>query len=88
MDFLHSREYLNGGDIVAVDCSHQCNIGVLNDSAFRLYKQGSSFIGHYLSYKKFPVKIKIVSTGYWNIVLDLGGGIANIQHSISFIKNS
>ena len=39
--------------------------------------------GHY---KMFPVRIVVPSSDYWNVTIDLGGGRANIQYDISFIK--
>lgn len=88
MQFLHKREYLDAGDIVVVDCSHQCNVCVMDDTNFQYYRSGGQFRhlgGHY---KRFPVRIAVPSSGYWNVTLDLGGGVATIRHSIGFIKNS
>jgi hypothetical protein len=42
-DFIHAREYLNEGDVVIVECSHQCNIILLDDSNFQNYRSGHSF---------------------------------------------
>ena len=88
MSFLHSREHLNKGDIAVVDCSHQCNIMLMNDSNFRKYKSGQQFTHHGGHFKKLPARIAVPETGYWNIILDLGGGRATIKHSISFVRNS
>lgn len=88
MNFLHTRESLSEGDIVVVDCSHQCNVCIMDDNNFRNYKAGRKWKGFGGFYKKLPAKIIVPSTGYWNIVLDLAGGSATIQHSISFIRNS
>jgi hypothetical protein len=87
MNFLHKREHLNQGDIAVVDCSHQCNIMLTDDTNFRKYKSGQQFSYHGGHFKIFPAKIAAPSTGYWNIVLDLGGGSATVKHSISFIRN-
>lgn len=87
MDFLHNREHLNQGDVVVVDCSHQCNIMLINDSNFSKYKSGQKFSYHGGHYKMFPAKLPAPSSGYWNIVLDLGGGSATVRHSISIIRN-
>ena len=88
MNFLHTRENLNSGDVVVVDCSHQCNIMLLTDHNFNHYKKGNKFQYHGGAYKMFPVRISVPSNDNWNIVLDLGGGNATVEHSISFIKNS
>ena len=87
MSFLHKREYLDGGDVVIVNCSHQCNVMLTDDDNFQRYKGGQQFQYHGGFYKRLPARIGVPRTGYWNITLDLGGGSANIRHSISVIKN-
>jgi hypothetical protein len=86
MQFLHQREYLNTGDVVVVNCSHRCNIRLTDDYNFRGFKSGGrhSYYGGHFTH--FPARIAVPSTGYWNITIDLGGGSATIQHSISIIK--
>ncbi|MGV3000750.1 DUF1883 domain-containing protein [Vibrio sp. E150_018] len=78
--------HLNQGDIVVVECSHQCNVRILTDSNFSNYKRGSRFQYHGGFYEMLPARIQAPTTGYWNVVLDLGGGSANIRHSISVIS--
>jgi len=29
-DFIHSREFLHQGDIVVVNCSHRCNVRIMD----------------------------------------------------------
>ena len=88
MKFLHSKEYLNAGDIVVVDCTHQCNVILLDDQNFNNYRNGKRFSHYGGHYKMFPARIPAPSTGNWNIVIDLGGGTATIKHSISIIRNN
>lgn len=85
MSFLHKRMHLNHGDIVVVDCSHQCNVSILTDTNFSNYKSGRRYQYHGGFFKMLPARIQAPSTGYWNVVIDLGGGSANIRHSISVI---
>ena len=87
MNFLHSREHLNEGDIVEVDCSHQCNVRLTTDTNFANFKRGRAhqYFGGF--YKMLPARIAAPHTGYWNITIDLGGGSANIRHSINIIRN-
>jgi len=87
-DFLHQREHLSVGDIVAVNCSHQCNVMLLSDGNFSAYRSGRGFDYYGGRYKRFPVRLSPPSSGYWNVVLDLGGGSARITHSIRIIKRS
>jgi hypothetical protein len=82
MGFLQSKEYLNAGDVVIVNSSHQCNIMLLDDSNFRIYQAGGRFTCYGGFYKMLPARIAVPSTGHWNIVLDLGGRNATIKYSI------
>lgn len=88
MTFLHKREFLDSGDLAVVDCSHQCNVMLLDDNNFQKYKSRRAF--RYLGgfFKRLPAQIVANKIGYWNIVLDLGGGSARIKHSIRILKNS
>ncbi|PHM38195.1 hypothetical protein Xmau_03582 [Xenorhabdus mauleonii] len=85
MQFLHKRIHLNQGDVVKVDCSHQCNIMLLTDSDFHKYRNGGQFNYYGGFYKALPARISAPHSGYWNVTLDIGGGSANIRHSISVI---
>ena len=86
MDFIHAREYLQGGDIVVVNSTHQCNIVLTTDSEFENYRSGRKF-GHYGGrYKMFPARIPVPHADNWNVALDLGGGSASIRYSIGYIK--
>jgi hypothetical protein len=86
MDFIHAREYLQQGDTVVVNSSHQCNICLMIDSEFNSYRSGRSFQNYGGFYTHFPVSIIVPHTDNWNVTLDLAGGTANIQYSISYIK--
>lgn len=86
MNFIHAKEYLNAGDVVQVDCSHQCNVMLTTDSNFQNYRRGNQFSYYGGHYKRFPVRIKAPSNGHWNVTIDLGGRSANIQYSINVIK--
>ena len=85
MSFLHKRMHLNAGDIVVVDCSHQCNVMILTDNNFSNYQRGGQFHYHGGHYKRLPARIQVPHSDEWNVVLDLGGGSASIRHSISVI---
>jgi hypothetical protein len=37
-------------------------------------------------YKMLPARITAPHSGEWNVVLDLGGGSANVRHGISVIR--
>lgn len=86
MDFIHGREYLDEGDIVVVNCSHQCNVLVMDDANFSSYRTGGRFEYRGGHYKRFPARIPVPYSGFWNATLDLGGGSANIKYGISYVK--
>lgn len=85
MDFLHSREYLDEGDTVVVDCSHKCNILLMDDSNFQNYKSGRAFRYHGGHFEELPARITAPSSGHWNITIDIAGASASIRHSINII---
>ncbi|WP_273820573.1 DUF1883 domain-containing protein [Pseudomonas asplenii] len=87
MNFLHTREYLEQGDIVVVECSHHCNVRLTTDNNFAQFKRGKD---HYYCggfYNTLPARIAAPHSGYWNVTIDLVGGTTNLTHSISIIRN-
>jgi len=70
MKFIHQREHLNEDDIVVVESSQPCNIRLMNDANFRSFKNGGRHTYHGGAFDKFPAKITVPSSGYWNITLD------------------
>ena len=86
MKFEHAREYLNQGDLVIVNCSHQCNVRLMDDTNFSRYKRAESHRYYGGFYEKLPARIGVPHSGFWNVTLDLGGGSANIKFSIDVLK--
>ena len=70
MKFIHRREVLHEGDLVIIFCSQPCNIRLMNDANFRSFKNGGRHTYHGGAFDRFPAKIIVPSTGYWNITLD------------------
>ena len=70
MKFIHQREYLKEGDTVIIQSSQACNIRLMSDANFRSFKNGGRHTYHGGAFEDFPAKIKVPSTGYWNITLD------------------
>jgi hypothetical protein len=85
-NLIHSREYLHQGDIVIVNCDHQCNVRVMDDSNFNSYRSGGRHNYHGGFYRMLPARIPVPNDGYWNVTIDLGGGRANIRYSINYLK--
>lgn len=88
MQFLHKREYLQEGDVVEVDCSHQCNVLLTTDTHFSNYKNGRRYEYYGGFYERLPARIAVPHTGNWNITIDIGGGSARLTHSIRIHRNS
>jgi hypothetical protein len=88
MDFFYDRQYLEEGDIVVVDCDHQCNVEVMDDHNFQAYRslRGHTYYGGF--YRSLPARIVVPYSGHWNVTLDLGGGSANIRYGFSYIKRN
>ncbi len=87
-NFIHTREYLEGGDVVIVDCSHQCNIRLMDDPNFNSFRANRRHNYYGGFYKMFPARIVVPHTGNWNVTIDLGGGRANIRYNIEYIKRA
>jgi hypothetical protein len=86
MTFIHAREYLHDGDVVIVNCDHQCNVRVMDDSNFSSFRSGGRHRYHGGFYQRLPARIAVPHNGYWNVTIDLGGGRANIRYSINYLK--
>ncbi|GLK54536.1 hypothetical protein JOD31_001703 [Methylopila capsulata] len=87
MSFIHGEEHLSAGDVVVVDCDHQVNVLLLDDTNFSYYRRGQRFQYHGGFYDRFPVRITAPSTGDWNIVIALPPGRrANIRYNISVVR--
>ncbi len=86
MNFLHQKGYYSAGDIIVLQCNTQCNFMIMSDSNFSSYRERRDFNHYGGHFKSFPAKIKVPSSGSWNVVIDLGGGAANIRYGLSVIK--
>ena len=85
---LHNRMFLKDGDVVEVDCDTQANVTLMDDSDYANYKAGREH--HYYGgfFTHFPARLSPPHSGYWNVVLDLGGGQATLRHAIRVLSRS
>jgi len=95
MKFIHQREHLNEDDIVVIQCSQMCNIRLMNDKNFRSFRNGGRHTYHGGAFDKFPARIKVPSTGFWNITIDTVTRRAisvtrkpELTHKIKIVRNS
>lgn len=58
----------------------------MDDRAFQSYRSGRQYTYYGGFYKMLPAKIPVPSSGFWNVVLDLGGGEATIRYGFSYIR--
>lgn len=87
MDFIHTDEYLNRGDVVVVDCDTQCNVMLTDDINFSRFRRGDSCDYRGGFYDRFPVRIAAPQSGRWHITIDVGEGYsANIHYSINVVR--
>jgi Domain of unknown function (DUF1883) len=85
-DHLHSRLFLKEGDVVEVNSDTQANVILTTDSDYSDYKAGRSYQYYGGFFTHFPARLAPPYSGYWNVILDLGGGQANVRHSIRVIS--
>jgi hypothetical protein len=85
-DHLHERLFLRDGDLVEVNSDTQANVTLLDDAAYAAYKAGRSYQYYGGFFREFPARLAPPRSGYWNVVLDLGGGQATVRHSIRVVS--
>ena len=85
MRFIHSRRYLNKGEIVQLDCDTQCNFMLLTDADYAAYQRVERFRYYGGTFKSFPARITVPETGYWNIVIDLAGAKGEIKYNVTIV---
>jgi hypothetical protein len=87
-DHLHNRLFLKEGDVVEVDCDTQANVTLMDDSDYANFQAGQSH--HYYGgfFTHFPARLSPPHSGYWNVVLDLGGGPATVRHATRVLSRS
>lgn len=96
MKFVHQREHLSEDDLVVIECSQRCNIRLMNDANFRAFRNGGRHTYHGGAFDRFPARITVPSTGFWNITVDTAGPRVRDQalkhtafkHSIKIIRRS
>ncbi|HGV9229883.1 TPA: DUF1883 domain-containing protein [Providencia rettgeri] len=82
-----TREYLDAGCNISVQCSHQTNVMVMDDENYELFNKNEAheWIGGFSSV--FPVRIVIPESGYWNIVISVPDGVNSDRFTYSINKN-
>jgi hypothetical protein len=81
---VQARESLNAGDIVIVNCDHQCNVLVMDDSNFSSYRRGGSAKYYGGFFRRLLARVAVPTSGSWNIVVDAGASA--FRYGISYLK--
>lgn len=86
MSYLEKRMFLDAGDVVAVQCSHQVNVIVMDDLNYAKFRRGDSYryLGGFFTH--FPAHVQVSETKNWNVVISLPPGRrATIRASVSVV---
>ena len=86
MNYLHYEFQLTTNDVVEITLDKQANVRLLDNSNFSNYKNGRQhrYIGGLV--KESPVRLSPSSSGYWHLVIDLGGYAGHVNASVRVIK--
>lgn len=85
-DHLHNRLFLKDGDVVEVGCDTQANVLLMDDSNYANYKASRSYRYFGGFFTHFPARLTPPHSGYWNVVLNLGGAQASVKHSMRVLS--
>ena len=85
INYIHSRRYLNEGEIVQLDCDTQCNFMLMTDDNFAAYQLVRHFRYHGGTFKRFPAQIAVPVSGFWNVIIDLHGATKEVQYNITVV---
>ena len=88
MEYIHSKDYFEAGDVVVVNCSHQCQVLLMDNTNYDKFRSGQKFERYGGSYDHFPVKLQVPKSDTWNIILDFGDASVVVKHSIEVIRKS
>lgn len=87
-EFLHYNLNLTSGNVVEVTLDKQANVRLMDDINFTKYKKGMQhqYYGGYTT--KSPARLTAPRSGHWNLVIDLGGYLAQLMHQLGFYRNN
>ena len=88
MKYIHTRRYLKQGDVVQVDCDTQCNFMLLTDENFAAYQLVRQFRYYGGTFKRFPARVAVPESGFWNLIVDLNGAECEPQYTITVIEST
>lgn len=79
----------SGGEIVEVTLSgNAANVFLVDSSNFQSYKSGKRFQYFGGQATRSPVRLSIPRAGRWYLVIDLGGYVGNVRHSMRILPGA
>jgi hypothetical protein len=84
--FIRERQKLSQGDVVVVECDHQCDVRLTDDPNFDVFHRGQPHRYYGGFYRMFPARIVVPRSGYWNVIINLGGTRADAKYHIYYEK--
>jgi len=85
MEHLHDRIYLKANQAVEVSIDLAANVMLMTDANYSRYRREEKCQGVGGNYKYSPAVVKPANPGYYNLVIDLGGGSGSLRLSYSII---
>jgi len=84
MNFLHSRLQLRANALVEVSLSRPgANVMIMSDFNYDRYSRGQPFEYYGDNFNTTQVRLVAPTTGFWNLVVDLGGAPGTISATYS-----
>lgn len=82
MQYLHRRFHLNSQESVRVTVDSQANVRLMDDTNFSRFKQGGEHRYYGGLATRSQVTLSAPCSGYWNVVVDLGGYAGSVRASV------
>lgn len=79
LNHIHAREHVGNNDVIRVESNLACNVILLDDHNYSLYKNDQSYRYTGGFYREFPTIVVPPYPGFWNIVVDLGGRSGRLE---------
>lgn len=83
MNYLHYELNLGNKDVVIVQLDKQANVRLLDDTNYLKYSNGSEYQFYGGRAVKSPVHLNAPHSGFWHLVIDLGGYAGTINASVN-----
>lgn len=86
MNYLHYEFEVRPDEVIQIKLDKQANVLLLDTENYRKYTKGQEFRYYGGLAKKSPLKMKAPYSGYWHVVIDLGGRKGTVRASVRTFK--